>query len=42
MIAAKRITFADQFPEIGARIYGQKERLNYGGDNPKPCLLYTS
>lgn len=36
MIAAKRITFADQFPEIGARIYGQKERLNYGGDNPKP------
>ena len=36
MIAAKRITFADQFPEIGARIYGQKERLNYGGDDPKP------
>ena len=36
MIASKRITFADQFPEIGARIYGQKERLNYGGDNPKP------
>ena len=30
MIASKRITFADQFPEIGARIYGQKERLNYG------------
>ena len=29
MIASKRITFADQFPEIGARIYGQKERLNY-------------
>ena len=40
MIAAKRITFADQFPEIGARIYGQKERLNYGGDNPKPDPEY--
>ena len=40
MIAAKRITFADQFPEIGARIYSQKERLNYGGDNPKPDPEY--
>ena len=40
MIASKRITFADQFPEIGARIYGQKERLNYGGDNPKPDPEY--
>ena len=40
MIASKRITFADQFPEIGARIYGQKERLNYGGDNPKPDSEY--
>lgn len=40
MIAARRITFADQFPEIGARIYGQKERLNYGGDNPKPDPEY--
>ena len=40
MIAAKRITFAEQFPEIGARIYGQKERLNYGGDNPKPDPEY--
>ncbi|RHJ83978.1 efflux transporter outer membrane subunit [Parabacteroides sp. AM08-6] len=36
MIAAKRITFAEQFPEIGARIYGQKEELNYGGHNAKP------
>lgn len=36
MMAAKRISFAEQFPEIGARIYGQKERLNYGGDDPKP------
>lgn len=40
MMAAKRITFAEQFPEIGARIYGQKERLNYGGDNPKPDPEY--
>lgn len=40
MIAAKRITFANQFPEIGARIYGQKEHLNYGGDAPKPNPEY--
>ena len=40
MIAAKRITFAEQFPEIGARIYGQKEQLNYGGNNPKPDPEY--
>lgn len=40
MIAAKRISFAEQFPEIGARIYGQKERLNYGGDNPSPDPEY--
>lgn len=40
MIASKRITFAEQFPEIGARIYGQKERLNYGGDDPKPDPEY--
>lgn len=40
MMAAKRITFAEQFPEVGARIYGQKEKLNYGGDNPKPDPEY--
>ena len=40
MIATKRITFADQFPEVGARIYGQKEQLDYGGDNPKPDPEY--
>lgn len=40
MIASKRITFADQFPEIGARIYGQKEQLNYGGNSPKPDPEY--
>ena len=36
MIAAKRIAFADMMPEIGANIYAQKERLNYGGDDPSP------
>ena len=39
-IASKRITFADQFPEVGARIYGQKEQLDYGGDTPKPDPEY--
>ena len=36
MIAAKRISFANMLPEVGANIYAQKERLNYGGDDPKP------
>lgn len=36
MIAAKRISFANMLPEVGASIYAQKERLDYGGDNPKP------
>lgn len=36
MIAAKRISFANQFPSIDAKLNAQKERLNYGGDNPKP------
>lgn len=36
MIAAKRISFANMLPEVGASVYGQKERLDYGGDNPKP------
>lgn len=40
MIAAKRISFAHMFPELGARVYGQKEQLNYGGDNPKPDPEY--
>ena len=30
MIAAKRISFASMLPEVGANIYAQKERLNYG------------
>lgn len=42
MMATKRIAFADQFPEIGARIYSQKERLNYGGNNPKTDPEYGS
>lgn len=36
MAESKRISFASRFPEIGARLNAQKERLNYGGDNPKP------
>lgn len=36
MMAAKRISFANMFPEVGANLYGQKEKLNYGGDDPKP------
>ncbi len=36
MIATKRISFAEQFPEIGARLNAQKEELNYGGDNRAP------
>lgn len=40
MIAAKRISFASMFPELEARVYGQKEQLNYGGDNPKPDPEY--
>lgn len=40
MIAAKRISFANMFPQADARVYGQKEKLNYGGDNPKPDPEY--
>lgn len=36
MMAVKRISFANMLPEVGANLYGQKERLDYGGDNPKP------
>ena len=35
MKANKRIHFADLFPQIGAEIAGQKEYLNYGGDEDK-------
>ncbi|MFC4673637.1 efflux transporter outer membrane subunit [Dysgonomonas termitidis] len=35
MAANKRISFADLFPGIGGELAGQKEYLNYGGDNSK-------
>lgn len=35
MIANKRISFANMFPEIGVEALGQREYLNYGGDNKK-------
>ena len=36
MIAAKRISFANMLPGMGADIYAKKERSNYGGDHPNP------
>lgn len=36
MVAARRIRFADMFPEVGVKWNAQKEHLNYGGENPKP------
>lgn len=36
MIATKRISFANQFPTLDAKLNAQKETLNYGGDNSKP------
>jgi len=33
MIANKRISFANFFPEVGIEAAGQREYLNYGGDN---------
>lgn len=33
MAANKRISFANLFPEIGGEVAGQKEYLNYGGNN---------
>lgn len=35
MAANKRIGFANLFPEIGGEVAGQKEHLNYGGENSK-------
>lgn len=34
--AMKRVSTSALFPEISANIYGQKEGLNYGGDNFAP------
>lgn len=36
MIAAKRISFANQFPTLDVRLNAQREDLNYGGGNLKP------
>lgn len=36
MIATKRISFARMFPAAGLDLNAQKERLDYGGDNPSP------
>jgi len=36
MVAAKRISFANQFPEVNAKLNAQKEELNYGGHDAKP------
>lgn len=35
MAANKRISFANLFPEIGGELSGQKEYLNYGGEDAK-------
>lgn len=34
LAAHKRIDFANLFPSLGLRVYGEKERDNYGGDSP--------
>lgn len=34
--ALKRVSTAALLPEVTANVYGQKEGLNYGGDNYKP------
>lgn len=36
MMAARRISFASQFPEVNAKLNAQKEELNYGGHAAKP------
>ena len=36
MMAARRISFADLFPDVKANVYFGKEQLNYGGNDPKP------
>lgn len=35
LAAMKRIDFANLFPQIGAKVYAEKEGENYGGDNNK-------
>lgn len=35
MAAMKRIDYANLFPQVGAKVYAEKEGENYGGDNYK-------
>lgn len=35
MAALKRIDYANLFPQLGLRVYGEKEQENHGGDNSK-------
>lgn len=35
LAAMKRIDFANLFPQVGAKVYAEKEGENYGGDNYK-------
>ncbi|MDH6533847.1 multidrug efflux RND transporter permease subunit [Parabacteroides sp. 52] len=41
MLATKRISFANQFPEVNAKLNAQKEELNYGGDNRKSSQEFS-
>ncbi|MDR1406936.1 MAG: multidrug efflux RND transporter permease subunit [Tannerella sp.] len=40
MAAMKRISFSNLFPAVTANVYGQEERLNYGGNNATPDPEY--
>jgi len=42
MMATKRISFANQFPEVNAKLNAQKEELDYGGNNRKPDPEYSA
>jgi len=42
MMAARRISFADLFPDVKANVYFGKEQLNYGGNNPKLSMAPSS
>ena len=33
LAAQKRIDYANMFPQVGLRVYGERERENYGGDH---------
>ena len=33
LAAQKRIDYANMFPQVGLRVYGKRERENYGGDH---------